>query len=278
MTDSSLLASEPAVLFFDVDGTLIWSDKEQLKEGRNPREVLPNASVYDAFERLHERGHLTFLCTGRPLSFVSEGLLSLGFTGVVSGAGACVTIGDDIAYEAVIPQDILCETIEQFIAFDVTVLLESRQTPVMLNPSGAPVSAFSDIPVAADLAGVKRLAPDMRFCKFSVMPEEDWDVPALREFLDQHFVSCDMGLTYELSMIGVDKGAGVRRALSLLGHSVENTYAFGDSENDLPMFPEVEIPIAMGNAMACVKKQAAYITGYANADGIASALRHFGLI
>ena len=54
--------------------------------------------------------------------------------------------------------------------------------------------------------------------------------------------------------------------------------AFGDGENDVDMLRFVQTGIAMGNAEPEVKEAADYVTGSVDADGIESALRHFGLI
>lgn len=95
----------PAALFFDVDGTLLWTDFDNLPEGGDFNDILPSPKVYEAFDELNRRGHLTFLCTGRPLSLVDRRLLDLGFTGCISGAGSCVSFGDEIVYESVIDPD-----------------------------------------------------------------------------------------------------------------------------------------------------------------------------
>ena len=56
------------------------------------------------------------------------------------------------------------------------------------------------------------------------------------------------------------------------------TYAFGDSENDLPMLRAVDVPVAMGNALPRVKAMAAYVTDRVEQDGVATGLAHLGLI
>lgn len=75
-------AEDRAALFFDVDGTLLWTDFDNMPESGDFNDILPDVEVYEAFEELNRRGHLTFLCTGRPLSLVNSRLLDLGFSGV----------------------------------------------------------------------------------------------------------------------------------------------------------------------------------------------------
>ena len=83
---------------------------------------------------------------------------------------------------------------------------------------------------------------------------------------------------FELSLIGVDKGTGIEAALAHLGRGRKDTFAFGDSENDLPMRGAVETFVAMGNALENVREVADYVTGTAAEEGVPAALERFGLI
>ena len=66
--------------------------------------------------------------------------------------------------------------------------------------------------------------------------------------------------------------------LDFFGISLEETMAFGDGENDIPMLRHAHIGVAMGNADALVRSQADFVTGTVDEDGILSALEHFGLL
>ena len=102
---------------------------------------------------------------------------------------------------------------------------------------------------------------------------------ALRDFIDEHFTLCDLqGGVFELSLIGVDKGTGIEAALAHLGRGVKDTFAFGDSENDLPMRGAVDTFVAKGNALENVREVADYVTGTAAEEGVPAALERFGLI
>ena len=54
--------------------------------------------------------------------------------------------------------------------------------------------------------------------------------------------------------------------------------AIGDGENDIGMISYAGIGVAMGNASDEVKNAADYVTDTVDEDGLANALRHFGLI
>ena len=54
--------------------------------------------------------------------------------------------------------------------------------------------------------------------------------------------------------------------------------AFGDGGNDIGMLHHAGIGIAMGNANDNVKVAADYVTTSVDEDGIANALKHYGII
>ena len=54
--------------------------------------------------------------------------------------------------------------------------------------------------------------------------------------------------------------------------------AFGDGGNDISMLQHAGLGVAMGNAKEEVKQKADYVTTSVDEDGIANALKHFGII
>ena len=272
------VANEPSALFFDVDGTLICTDADAVKKGAAFDGFAPNVSVRAAFARLHERGHRTYLCTGRPKTLLPKSLLDLGFDGIIAGAGSLVTVGERTIFESLVPGDVVLEAARLLLGLGVDALFESHIGSVMVSSSGTVNPSFPNVPVAQSVEELQRLMPTLACCKISRMSDKEWRVGAFGRLVQEHFTECDMGMARELSMKGVDKGSAIRRVLDATGHGRANTYAFGDSENDLPMFAEVETAIAMGNAMGHVKERADYVTGDARGNGIAQALEHFGLI
>jgi len=77
---------------------------------------------------------------------------------------------------------------------------------------------------------------------------------------------------------GGGKGTAIRRYLQDHGITPEEIIAFGDSENDMSMLKLAGIGVALGNAEEQVKKIADYVTDDIDEDGLAKALKHFGLI
>ena len=77
---------------------------------------------------------------------------------------------------------------------------------------------------------------------------------------------------------GNSKSTGIDKVLAYFDIDLKDTMAFGDGGNDIPMLKHVTTGIAMGNAEPHVKAVADYVTTSVDEDGIANALKHFGLI
>jgi hydroxymethylpyrimidine pyrophosphatase-like HAD family hydrolase len=81
----------------------------------------------------------------------------------------------------------------------------------------------------------------------------------------------------ELLPAGVDKAAGLARAAALLGLGHQDTIAFGDMPNDLPMLRWAGYAVAMGNAHSQVLAAADEVAPSNTEDGVAAVLeRLFG--
>ena len=83
---------------------------------------------------------------------------------------------------------------------------------------------------------------------------------------------------YELVPLGYSKASGIEFIINYLGIPFENTYAIGDSTNDLSMLKYVQHSIAMGNSTPALFDLVEYITTDIDKDGIFNALKHYKLI
>ncbi|WP_291977834.1 HAD family hydrolase [Limosilactobacillus sp.] len=74
---------------------------------------------------------------------------------------------------------------------------------------------------------------------------------------------------YEVTARAATKDKGVHFIQEREGLLKNETMAFGDGENDLPLLEAVGTSVAMGNALPAVKKIATRVTGSNEADGVA---------
>ena len=88
-----------------------------------------------------------------------------------------------------------------------------------------------------------------------------------------------MGKGGEITRVGITKATALEAVRTALGGAQEwRTMALGDSNNDKQMIQLAGIGVAMGNADDDIKQVADFITLDNNSDGVAYALKHFGLI
>ena len=82
----------------------------------------------------------------------------------------------------------------------------------------------------------------------------------------------------EFNAASAHKGRALERFAEHFGWTLDNCMAFGDGLNDLSMVKMAGTGVAMANAAPEVLAAADYVTLSNDDDGVAAALRHFGLI
>ena len=269
---------DSAVLFFDVDGTLTSFDPDDMTD-KDFNAVHPSKAVVDAFGRLHDAGHKAFICTGRPLWLVADGLRALDPAGIVAMAGATLEVEGRVVHEDCFDEDVIEELAHRIAAAGGEALFETNGATYSLEPVGVEQSFL----LGADVVhGVDQMRVDgrLRVGKVCINARDLACVANDDGFIDCEFELCNTGgQNRELSPKGIDKGVGVARALAYLGREGNaRTFGFGDSGNDLGMLAAVETAVAMGNAMPEVKAVADYVTDDVARDGTVTAMQHFGLI
>ena len=114
--------------------------------------------------------------------------------------------------------------------------------------------------------------------KFSVLIH-DRDYPAVIELLkDDYDFMVHGDVAMEVVPKGYSKASGIAFVCEKLGIDVKDTYAFGDSANDVDMLEFAGVGVAMGDGTDVAKEHADYVTRGLHEDGIYHALKHFALI
>jgi Cof subfamily protein (haloacid dehalogenase superfamily) len=76
---------------------------------------------------------------------------------------------------------------------------------------------------------------------------------------------------------GADKGTSLKLVMEKLGVGKERVMAIGDNNNDLLMFQQAALSVAMGNAPASVKNAASVVAPTNDEEGVAWAIGEFVL-
>ena len=83
---------------------------------------------------------------------------------------------------------------------------------------------------------------------------------------------------FDVTMQGVTKGDAITELLDYFGIDRKDSYAFGDSNNDVEMLRTVGTGVVMGKHSKIAGEAASMITGTVKEEGIAQALERLGLI
>lgn len=261
--------------FFDADGTLM-----DLRTGI-PDDIAP------ALTRLVENGHLAFLCTGRGLCIVTPDIRALPFSGMITGMGAYIeyegrpllqteadpkeaqkalAVVRDCGFIPVLEGDryMYYDTEEYTNAIDwfaelITNWLGENRLPITGNEHHLHIN--------------KICAKRMPGCR-----EEELCRRLAHQFEAVRHEGGICGRTVEMVVKGRSKGQAIRDVCRMLEIDPADTFAFGDSFNDLSMLQAAHVGVAMGNAPEGLKAAADYVTATLEEGGVPKALKHYGLI
>lgn len=261
------------IIFFDIDGT-IWDNNMQIPD-----------STIETIHKLKENGHKTFLCSGRGRANIrSKKLLSIGFDGIIAACGNHIEMDGKILYENLLPQELVTKALGLLNANRMPVILEG---PVYhwTDEDSFAEDPFVDIirrEMGEDLIPITGYKKDYIINKFSadIMPDSNFDAvkDGLCEELDFLVHPGEAFQVVEFIPKGTSKATGIQKLCELLGADIADTYALGDSVNDLDMLAAVGHGIAMGNGTPAAKEAAEYVTTPLHEDGVKCAMEHYGLI
>lgn len=259
------------VVFFDIDGTIV-DDATQ---------IIPDPTV-EAIGALRRAGHLPVVNTGRPFGHIDPRIRALDFGAWVCGCGMQVILDGQYLHRDYPSMDACRHAVAMAKKYGLYQLCES-ETEVFYDTSLPP-----DTAPAREAAQMRRKGFTVRhireteqtpFIKFITNDGPGCDRQGLIDAVSADFdVIVRDGDLLEFVKKGNSKARGMQILLSKLGVEKKDTFAIGDSTNDLPMFRMAGIRICMGNGMEALKQEADYVTDTVLDHGIEKALKHFRLI
>ena len=266
-----MAAEDKCLLFFDIDGTLIT-------EGSH---ILPD-SARRALQDARQKGHLTFINTGRTYFNIPDYVRNIGFDGYVCGCGTHIRLHDQIVLSHTIPHDTCLEIVSILRACNVSAMFEG--TDGVFFDYSRP--AFGDLARIQARFGGENFdishswdRPDLVFDKLVVWKDSRCDFDTFYRYITRDFTFIDRGDGFgEIVPKGFSKATGIQFLQDRFQIPLEHCYAFGDSANDLPMLEYVIHSVAMGNCMKGLERSVEYVTTHIENHGIANAMRHYGII
>jgi hypothetical protein len=273
--------SSEKIIFLDIDGTLI-SYAQQLPP-----------SAREALSLAQARGHKLLISSGRSKPSIYPWLLNLGFDGIIAGEGAYAEFGGKIVFESAIPEEHISRVYayldERKIGF-----YEESNSGLHGNRYFLSETARSfGVPQEVAAENLQTAFPGLTFnhqnYHLDVNKVSFVMIPTLskaeleNEFGDYFRVGMwnifGKGLGFgDFTQKNLTKASAVSVLLETLGLNREDTFAFGDSFNDIEILQYCQTGIAMGNAADELKAVADYVTSDVTDDGVFKAFKHFGLI
>ena len=235
----------PLAAFFDLDGTLA--------ENNQP----PAAADLEAIHAFQRAGNYAFLCTGRSRGYLYDAVFDIGFDGLITGAGANITVGDRQVYRNFVSPSLIPLLVDVFADTKQVLVLETEQTMVQV------VSLYA--------GGLNRNYPRIHNSEEWMAGYSDHTVTKLTVYDRPMEPRAEQLLRQELDLIvhphyyeavprGCSKSDGIRRVLEVIGVPQENTIAFGDSPNDTDMIRYAGLGVVMGNGETELKALADRVT------------------
>lgn len=148
---------------------------------------------------------------------------------------------------------------------------------IEVSPSAGRIGEFSDALLAAGIDpgwGEEDLVNRWRETELAV----DRSIPRaeLQSLADSFSLEViDSGYAYHVKDPSFTKGAGIERASELIGFSLEDTLAIGDSENDVSTFDRVGSSVALANADEAAKRAADTVLDRPFSDGTIDVLDQY---
>jgi Cof subfamily protein (haloacid dehalogenase superfamily) len=271
MADASVPATQAiAAVLADVDGTLVTQAKV----------VTPRA--IEAVEKLHERGVLFAITSGRPPRGMRMLVHPLEMRGPLAAFNGGIIVQPDMAVidEHNIPAEVAPAVIDAISAHGLYPWIYRGADWYVTDP-GAPHAAREAATVQFQPTVVPSYDGLLDRAVKIVGVGDDYDrVAQCEAAVQQQFgthVSAARSQPYYLDVTHplANKGVVAERLSHHYQIPLEQIATLGDGSNDVLMFERSGLSIAMGNASEQVQRQATYVTASNDDEGFAKAVEEF---
>ena len=272
------------IIFLDIDGTLT-------EPGKN----VPPESALWAIRAAREKGHAVFLCTGRNYDMMKP-LLKYEFDGFIASSGGYIQCGDEVIYDCPLTEQQRVLALSLFEKNNIFRTIECNEGSFTTESfkeflrKNAETSGNSEfLRWREQLEKNLNMRPIEEYenqpvYKVVLMVDEEWKLEEPMKLLSDDFTFViqeknEHGyINCEFISKQYDKGQAVKRVCEHLGIDIKNSYAFGDSMNDLEMMEVAGTSICMENGSPDMKKVADDICRSVSEDGIYQAFKKHGLL
>jgi Cof subfamily protein (haloacid dehalogenase superfamily) len=277
--------SKIKALAIDLDGTTLLPDTSM------------GERTVHCLKRLVDRGIQVIICTGRAIEASQRYYSAIGATGPMvffNGAevadvpnvklissnlvdldaaiyGIDLARSMDIHYQVYIPPQDLQDS-----RWGALLIEKQRPEAEMYSNHTGIVPVVTDLKAALAKPGVKGCIKAMFICDSSLHDEIRRKMSG--RFGDSIYITRSHPTFLEILNAGVSKGEGLKIAMKCRGLNPEEIIAFGDEENDLPMFGVAGYSAAPSGAKEKVRNTADFVFGSNTEEGLAAFLENLFLL
>jgi hypothetical protein len=257
---------------FDLDGTFMNSHKE-----------LPDGAA-DVFAAARRAGVRLSITTGRNVCSIIALSKILPVTGPHASSGGSLVSGNSgrpVYARHDLSRDVTWQVVEICRRWNLTIFFHGSSRIRVENPgiylSQAELPYYPSHPQHC-----QDIMADLHFkpLKITIYGAIDGMEKAQAE-LEQYSAGFNMTTAgeddIEITPLGVNKGSALREIADVTGIPLKHFMVIGDSPNDLPMFEEAGLAVAVENAMPEVKQAADKIVPSNNEGGVLWAIQHLAL-
>lgn len=260
------------VVFFDYDFTTIDATEQILSA---------TSKTIESLNRLEENGYLTMLCSGRSKRFLEEDIDK--FQGVITCNGAYAQVGEDVIRDEHISESLLRDIVNEYLPQRVSIHLETQDvTYCACNYPEIYETFLNRLDLPKEWFALWKEEYFQKHITKVVMYHEEERVFSdfQKKYSDQFqsVIPFEGEPFFDITLKGVTKGEAIRQILELYGIDRKDSYAFGDSDNDVEMLKAVGTGIVMAKHSVKAGKAATMFTGTVKEEGITQALEKLGLI
>ncbi len=258
-------------VFFDIDGTLL-DEKLEI--------FTPTPKVISAIKTLQKKDYLVGIATGRARCYLPD--FDVDFDCYITCNGATAEVDGVEIFNDAFPTDELLSLLafmeKEGIGYDLESTKLCYLQPSLVEEFQKMIKLFrvDDKNCFVPLEDPKTITANKILAVFN---RED-QLAKLQDFCHGKYRAVPNRKTFSADVMkwNMSKATGIRAVLEHFNIPPENTYAFGDDNNDYDMLKEVAHAVVMTPHSPALDEVAEYIVGGVDQDGICQGLKHYGLI
>lgn len=260
------------IVFFDIDGTLTDVPRGLLE---------PSDLTKYAIKELMNKGVLVFIASGRFKENIPQSIRNLNPNGYILSNGSYIEYQGEVLFEKVFDTKVFNE-ISDYCKDKKCVFFGETQETIYTHRLDDKLHNFMQV-WNLTLLKPKVINNSQKFYK-AVVHFDDRQSAIEFETKFNGLVDCRIqtfnkeNTSYDINVLGINKGVAVEEVLKRLGVDRENVYCFCDGSNDIELAKACKNSYALSNGDEELKKITYGIADDVINDGVYHKLVEIGLV